>query len=62
MAPLSGLNKDAFRTEVWKERYWELCAEGKTWYDIVRTKQVFNPATGTFTPVIGYKMHSGVLK
>jgi len=57
---LSGLSKDAFRTEIWKERYWELCAEGKVWYDIVRTQQVFNPATGAFTPIVGYKLPSGV--
>ncbi|WP_184541992.1 RagB/SusD family nutrient uptake outer membrane protein [Mucilaginibacter sp. FT3.2] len=60
LQPVGALSQDAFQQEVWKERYWELCAEGKNWFDIVRTQQVFNTATKAFTNIVGYTMPSGV--
>jgi starch-binding outer membrane protein, SusD/RagB family len=37
-----------FREAVWKERYHELAFEGITWFDIIRTKKVFDTTSGTF--------------
>lgn len=59
LAALGGLSQADFRTEVWKERYYELSAECKIWFDIVRTGKVFDPATGAFVPVVGHMMPSG---
>jgi len=61
LADASGLNKADFRTEVWKERYWELNAENKVWYDIVRTHKIFNPTLGTFVDAVGYQLPSGAI-
>lgn len=60
LTPAAGMDQNNFRQEIWKERYWELCAENKVWFDIIRTRQVFNPVTGTFTSIVGYRMPSGV--
>jgi len=59
LAPVTGLSQAAFRTEVWKERYWELSAENKIWFDIVRTGQIFDPSAGAFVPVVGHTVPSG---
>jgi hypothetical protein len=58
---VSGLDKDAFREEVWKERYWELGAESKTYFDIVRTQKVFDAKTKTFVPIVGFTLPSGAV-
>jgi len=39
---LESLTKEQFREAVWKERYYELCFENKAWFDMVRTRKVFN--------------------
>lgn len=59
LADVSGLSQTDFRTEIWKERYWELNAENKVWYDIVRTHKIFNPTQGTFVDAVGYQLPSG---
>ena len=59
LADASGLSQTDFRTEIWKERYWELNAENKVWYDIVRTHKIFNPTQGTFVDAVGYQLPSG---
>ncbi len=56
---LSGLSQSAFRTAVWKERVWELCAENKAWYDIVRTHKIFDAAHGAFVDAVGFVLPSG---
>ncbi|UYQ94435.1 RagB/SusD family nutrient uptake outer membrane protein [Chitinophaga horti] len=38
-----------------KERYWELCFEFQTWYDMLRTRQAFDVTNGAFVPLKGYK-------
>ena len=53
------MSKDAFREEVWKERYWELGAENKTYYDIVRTQQVYDSKQDKFVPIVGFTLPSG---
>lgn len=52
---LSGLTKDEFRRAVWDERYFELCFENKTWFDMVRTRKVRNDITGRYEDFLGYK-------
>jgi len=41
--------------DILKERYWELCFEFQTWYDMLRTRRAFNVASGHMTDLIGYK-------
>ncbi len=61
LLPVSGLSQTAFRDEVWKERYWELCAENKVWFDIVRTHKIFDAANGVFADAVGFKLPSGAI-
>ena len=44
-----------FREAVWRERWHELCYEGITWFDMVRTRKVFNEATKGFDNFVGHK-------
>jgi hypothetical protein len=41
--------------DILKERYWELCFEFQTWYDMLRTRKAFDVANGRMTSLIGYK-------
>ncbi|TWV95075.1 RagB/SusD family nutrient uptake outer membrane protein [Chitinophaga pinensis] len=41
--------------DILKERYWELCFEFQTWYDMLRTRKAFDVANGTMTNLSGYK-------
>lgn len=52
-------SKDAFREAVWKERYWELCFENQTWFDMARTRKVFNLKEKKFTDFVGYTLPYG---
>ena len=62
LPPLAtGLGMDAFREEVWKERYWELGAENKTYFDIVRTQQVYDAKQDKFVPIVGFTLPSGAV-
>ena len=45
----------SFREAVWKERWWELCYEGITWFDMIRTKKVFNSVTKVFDNFTGHR-------
>jgi hypothetical protein len=56
---LSGLSQADFRTAVWKERVWELCAENKAWYDIVRTHKILDAVHGSFVDAVGFVLPSG---
>jgi hypothetical protein len=40
--------------DVYKERTWEFCFEFTAWYDIMRTRKIFDYETGRVTDVIGY--------
>jgi hypothetical protein len=59
LAPVAGLSQADFRTEVWKERYWELCAENKAWFDIVRTQKIFDATNNQFVNVVGFTLPNG---
>lgn len=54
LAPVSSLSQSAFRQEVWRQRTWELTGENKTWFDMVRTRQVYDADQGRFVDFVGY--------
>ncbi|GAB3656566.1 RagB/SusD family nutrient uptake outer membrane protein [Echinicola sediminis] len=55
---ISGLSKEQFREEVWKQRVWEFPAEnGLIWFDMKRTMKVYN-GTG-FSDFQGHTLPSG---
>jgi hypothetical protein len=37
------------------ERFYELCFEGQNWYDMIRTRKAFNPASKQMVEMMGYK-------
>lgn len=55
LPPVSGLSQEAFEEEVWTQRYLELAYEGKTWFDMVRTRKVRNDLTGDFEDFVGHR-------
>ncbi len=60
---LSGLSKDALREAIWRERWYELCFENKTWFDMVRLRKAFNVSTKQFEDYVGHQFSYGpVLK
>jgi len=60
---LSGLSQNAFREAVWRERWFELSFENKTWYDMARLRKAFNVTTREFEDFVGHKFSYGpVLK
>jgi len=54
LAPLSGLTQNEFREAIWKEKWFELSYENKTWYDMVRIRKGFDVVTGEFVDFVGY--------
>jgi len=54
LADIAGLTKDQFREAVWKEKWFELSFENKTWYDMVRIRKALDVTTGNFVDFIGY--------
>jgi starch-binding outer membrane protein, SusD/RagB family len=52
--PLSFYSQASFREAVWKERWFELCYEGITWFDMVRLRKVFNETTKGFDEFVGH--------
>jgi len=56
---LAGLSKDQFREAVWKERWYELCFENITWFDMVRLRKAFNVGTKQFDNYVGHKFSYG---
>ncbi|WP_051959832.1 RagB/SusD family nutrient uptake outer membrane protein [Sphingobacterium sp. ML3W] len=58
---ISKLSQAEFREEVQKQRYFELCAEGKIWFDMVRTKKIFDTKTNKMVDLIGFKLPSGAI-
>ena len=59
LANLSGLSKDQLREAVWKERWYELCFENITWFDMVRLRKAFNVSTKGFDNYVGHKFSYG---
>jgi len=55
LAPISGMSVDAFEEEVWNQRYFELCYEGKLWFDMLRTRKVRNDITKAYDNFVGHR-------
>lgn len=49
----------AFREAVWRERWHELCYEGKTWFDMVRLRKAYNEITNGFDNFVGHRFNYG---
>ncbi|NIJ51670.1 RagB/SusD family nutrient uptake outer membrane protein [Dyadobacter arcticus] len=56
---LAGLSKDALREVIWRERWYELCFENVTWFDMVRLRKAFNVSTKKFDNYVGHKFSYG---
>lgn len=56
---LSGMPKDQFRLAIWKERYHELAFENKAYFDIQRTRKVYNLKMNTFEDALSFTNESG---
>ena len=54
-AALSTFTQASFREAVWRERSHELCYEGITWFDMIRTRKVYNELTNGFDNFTGHK-------
>jgi len=51
---MGSYSQSSFREAVWKERWYELCYEGITWFDMVRLRKVFNEKTKGFDDFVGH--------
>ncbi|MDP4582192.1 MAG: RagB/SusD family nutrient uptake outer membrane protein [Saprospiraceae bacterium] len=51
---LASLSANSFRELVWKERWYELCYEQITWFDMVRLRKAFNENTKGFDEFVGH--------
>lgn len=56
---LTGLNRDELREEIWKEKWFELCYEGKVWFDMVRIRKAFNLKSKNFEDYVGHTFVHG---
>ena len=52
---LAGLSKEELREAIWRERWYELCFENQTWFDMVRLRKGLNLKTKKFDEYVGYK-------
>ncbi len=51
---LGTFTQASFRQAVWRERWYELCYEQITWFDMVRLRRVFNDTTRGFDNFVGH--------
>ncbi|MCE6990826.1 RagB/SusD family nutrient uptake outer membrane protein [Dyadobacter sp. CY323] len=56
---LAGLTKDALREAIWRERWYELCFENITWFDMARLRKAFNVTTKKFDNYVGHRFSYG---
>lgn len=54
LAPVGAMSMDAFEKEVWSQRNFELCYEGKMWFDMIRTRMVKNDVSGAWDNFVGH--------
>jgi hypothetical protein len=47
-------NQASFREAVWRERWYEFCYENILWFDMTRTRKVFNVTTKNFDDFVGH--------
>ncbi len=55
----TGSSQEAFLKAVWDERYFELCFENKTWFDMLRTRQIRADNSGNYVNFAGYTSNAG---
>ncbi|RAJ26362.1 RagB/SusD family nutrient uptake outer membrane protein [Pedobacter cryoconitis] len=56
---LSGLSASQFQEAIWRERWYELCFENITWFDMARLHKAFNLSTKGFDNYVGHKFTYG---
>ncbi|NLR77945.1 RagB/SusD family nutrient uptake outer membrane protein [Chitinophaga eiseniae] len=56
---LAGLTQVQLREAIWHERWYELCFENVTWFDMVRLRKAFNVSTKGFDNYVGHKFSYG---
>lgn len=56
---LSGLSQTEMREAVWRERWFELSFENKTWYDMARLRKAFNVTSRQFEEFVGHQFSYG---
>lgn len=56
---LAGLSASQFQEATWRERWYELCFENITWFDMVRLHKAFNLTTKGFDNYVGHKFTYG---
>ena len=56
---LAGLSQQEFREAIWREKWYELSYENKTWFDMARLRKAFNVTTGNFEDFIGHTFSYG---
>ncbi|MBB6328542.1 hypothetical protein FHS59_004198 [Algoriphagus iocasae] len=57
--PLAGLSQSQLREAVWREKFFELSFENKTWFDMVRIRKGFNVTTRQFEDYVGHQFVYG---
>lgn len=55
LGAIGNLSMDDFEKEVWSQRNFELCYEGKMWFDMIRTRMVKNDVSGAWENFVGHK-------
>lgn len=56
---LAGLTQSQLEEAIWKERWYELCFENVTWFDMVRLRKAFNTTTKQFDDYVGHEFSYG---
>src|SRR5690606_40083294 len=59
LAPLNGLSQEDLRKAIWREKFYELSYENKTWFDMVRIRKGFNVKTLEFEDYVGHQFVYG---
>lgn len=59
LAPLAGLSKEQLREAIWREKFYELSYENKTWFDMVRIRKGYNVKTKQFEDYVGHQFVYG---
>jgi hypothetical protein len=56
---LANLSKEQLREAIWREKFFELSYENKTWFDMARIRKAFNVKTRQFEEFVGHKFVYG---
>lgn len=56
---LTGLSQSELREAIWREKFYELSFENKTWFDMVRIRKGFNVMTKEFENYVGHEFVYG---